>query len=99
MLSTTAARTKQNLALAGISASTFGRVVGVPPSSMRAAMAGEMKLDGPTEAQHYEISCRLLRLIESLKPLCCDEAEVLCTMLDKDFERIQALVIEITTKE
>ncbi len=96
MLSATAAKTKMNLRLAGVSATTFGLIVGVTPSTMRSALAGSMYLGATTEAEYCEISARVLRLVEALKPLRCDDADTLRVMLGKDFEHIRALVSEIT---
>ena len=97
MLSATAARTRINLRQAGISATTFGLIVGITPSTMRSALAGSMSLDSITEAEHLGISSRLLKLVESLAPLRCDDANTLRAMLDKDFEQIRALVAQITS--
>lgn len=96
MLSTTAARTRDNLRRAGIAATTFGLIVGVTPSTMRSALAGSAYLGSEAEARHLEVSAQLLRLVEALRPLRCDDADVLRVMLKKDLEYVRTFVEMIT---
>jgi hypothetical protein len=70
MLTATMSRVRTNLESAGVSASTFALLTGVPLSSLTAALRdGSHYFGGPEEARLLTLSVRVAELVESLRPL------------------------------
>lgn len=101
MLSATMARTKVNLETAGVSASTFAQLAGVPLSSLTAALRGSHYFGGPEEARLLTVSVRLAALIEAAKPFECPKrnAEVLAALLESTPEKVRDCVGSIFGRE
>ncbi len=73
MISTTLARVQSNLNAAGLSASVFAKIAGVPASSLTESFRGARYAGAQEEARWLTLSVRCLELINALRPLTMEK--------------------------
>lgn len=83
-------RTRDCLRGAGISNATFSEIIDVPVASWKSMLSGRQHVPAETEAGYYEISARLMKFVEALRPAVIVDAKVWRKLLEsKSPEEIQ----------
>ena len=69
MISTTLARTLENISKAGVSPTIFALLCGVPPSTLHALLQSRVRFDSEKELAMYKTSVKVCELVAALRPL------------------------------